>query len=134
MKKISIIVSVIIVLTTVASGKVLRRTLGIFPSSVPETETIAPETMEFVYDYKWCNDTTGQLKDNYTADQMLLQIGPDGLSKFSSYKNLTVDSLLMKITPEQVAEAAMDGKLSTGEFMTRFKNYPLGKLTHTEKI
>lgn len=134
MKKISIIVSVIIVLTTVASGKVLRRTLGIFPSSVPETETIAPETMEFVYDYKWCNDTTGQLKDNYTADQMLLQIGPDGLSKFSSYKNLTVDSLLMKITPEQVAEAAMDGKLSTGEFMTIFKNYPLGKLTHTEKI
>lgn len=134
MKKISIIVSVIIVLTTVASGKVLRRTLGIFPSSVSETETIAPETMEFVYDYKWCNDTTGQLKDNYTADQMLLQIGPDGLSKFSSYKNLTVDSLLMKITPEQVAEAAMDGKLSTGEFMTIFKNYPLGKLTHTEKI
>lgn len=134
MKKISIIVSVIIVLTTVASGKVLRRTLGIFPSSVPETETIAPETMEFVYDYKWCNDTTGQLKDNYTADQMLLQIGPDGLSKFSSYKNLTVDSLLMKITPEQVAEAAMDGKLSTGEFMTIFKNYPHGKLTHTEKI
>lgn len=134
MKKISIIISVIIVLTTVASGKVLRRTLGIFPSSVPETETIAPETMEFVYDYKWCNDTTGQLKDNYTADQMLLQIGPDGLSKFSSYKNLTVDSLLMKITPEQVAEAAMDGKLSTGEFMTIFKNYPHGKLTHTEKI
>ncbi len=134
MKKISIIVSVIIVLTTVASGKVLRRTLGIFPSSVPETETIAPETMEFVFDYKWCNDTTGQLKDNYTADQMLLQIGPDGLSKFSSYKNLTVDSLLMKITPEQVAEAAMDGKLSTGEFMTIFKNYPHGKLTHTEKI
>lgn len=134
MKKISIIVSVIIVLTTAASGKVLRRTLGIFPSSVPETETIAPETMEFVYDYKWCNDTTGQLKDNYTADQMLLQIGPDGLSKFSSYKNLTVDSLLMKITPEQVAEAAMDGKLSTGEFMTIFKNYPHGKLTHTEKI
>lgn len=134
MKKISIFVLAITVMTMAASGKVLRRTLGIFPSSVPETETIASETMEFVYDYKWCHDTTGQLKDNYTADQMLLQIGPDGLSKFSSYKNLTVDSLLMKITPEQVAEAAMDGKLSTGEFMTIFKNYPHGKLTHTEKI
>ncbi len=56
------------------------------------------------------------------------------LSKFSSYKNLTVDSLLMRITQEQVAEAAMDGKLSNGEFMTIFKNYPEGKLTHTEKI
>ena len=124
----------LMMLTVAASGKVVRRTLGIFQSSVPETETIAPETMEFVYDYSWCNDTTGQLEDNYTTDRMLLQIGPDGLSKFSSYKNLTVDSILMRITQEQVAEAAMDGKLSNGEFMTIFKNYPQDKLTHTEKI
>ena len=134
MKKTAIIFMAIMTLAMAASGKVMRRTLGIFQSKVPETETIAPETMEFVYDYSWCNDTTGQLEDNYTTDQMLLQIGPDGLSKFSSYKNLTVDSLLMNITPEQVAEAAMDGKLSNGEFMTIFKNYPQGKLTHTEKI
>ena len=118
MKKTAIIFMAIMTLAMAASGKVMRRTLGIFQSKVPETETIAPETMEFVYDYSWCNDTTGQLEDNYTTDQMLLQIGPDGLSKFSSYKNLTVDSLLMNITPEQVAEAAMHGKLSNGEFMT----------------
>ncbi|WP_290393482.1 GLPGLI family protein [uncultured Duncaniella sp.] len=65
---------------------------------------------------------------------MLLQIGPDGLSKFSSYKNLTVDSILMRSTSEQIADAAMEGKLSNGEFMTIYKNYPSGKLTHTEKI
>lgn len=124
----------IMTLAMAASGKVMRRTLNIFQSNVPETETIARETMEFVYDYSWCNDTTAQLEDNYTTDRMLLQIGPDGLSKFSSYKNLTVDSLLMNITQEQVAEAAMDGKLSNGEFMTIFKNHPGGKLTHTEKI
>lgn len=117
-----------------ASGKVLHRTLDILQSNVPETETIASETMEFVYDYAWCNDTTGKLDNNYTHDQMLLQIAPNGMSKFSSYKNLTVDSLLMNITPEQIAEAAMDGKLSNGEFMTIFKNSPAGKLTHTEKI
>ena len=80
----------------------------------------------FVYDYSWCNDTTDQLEDNYTKDKMLLQIATDGLSKFSSYKNLTVDSLLMRITQEQVADAAMEGKLSNGEFMTIFKNYPNG--------
>lgn len=134
MKKTAIILVAIILLSMTTSGKVMRRTLGIFQSRVPETETIAPETMEFVYNYYWCNDTTEQLEDNFTSDQMLLQIGSDGLSKFSSYKNLTVDSLLMRITQEQVAEAAMDGKLSNGEFMTIFKNYPEGKLTHTEKI
>lgn len=135
MKKTSIIIILTVaLLSMVASAKVLRRTLGIFQKNVPETETIAPETMEFVYDYQWCNDTTGQLEDNYTADRMLLQIGPDGLSKFSSYKNLTVDSLLMNLTQEQVAEAALEGKLSNGEFMTIFKNYPEGRVTHTEKI
>ena len=62
---------------------------------------------------------------------MLLQIASNGLSKFSSYKNLSVDSLLMRSTQEQIAAAAMDGKLSRGEFMTIYKNYPDGKLTHT---
>lgn len=134
MKKIIMIFTAVTLLTTAVSGKVLRRTLSIFQSKVPETETIAPESMEFVYNYSWCTDTTNRLEDNYTTDNMLLQIGPGGLSKFSSYKNLTVDSLLMSITQEQIAEAAIDGKLSNGEFMTIFKNYPEGKLTHTEKI
>lgn len=122
------------IVATTASGKIMRRTLGILQNEVPETEIIAPETMEFVYDYSWCNDTTGSLEDNYTSDQMLLQIGRDGLSKFSSYKNLNVDSILMNITDEQLFQAADDGKLANGEFMTIFKNYPAGKLTHTEKI
>lgn len=134
MKRYALIILAIIVLALAVSGKVLRRTLTIIQNSVPETETLATETMEFVYDYKWCNDTTGQLDDNYTTDQMLLQIGPNGLSKFSSFKNLTVDSILMNISQEQLTEAAVDGKLSNGEFMTIFKNYPEGKLTHVEKI
>ncbi len=134
MRKIAIIIVAIIFITMAISGKVSRRTLTIFLGEVPETETIAPETMEFVYNYSCCIDTTAQLEDNFISDQMLLQIGPDNLSKFSSYKNLTVDSLLMSLTSEQVGEAAMDGKLSNGEFMTIFKNYPEGKLTHTDKI
>ncbi|MDE7024746.1 MAG: GLPGLI family protein [Paramuribaculum sp.] len=134
MKKTGLIIIVAVLVAATASGKVMRRTLGIYQTSVPETETIAPETMEFVYDYFWCNDTTGLLDDCFTSDKMLLQIGADGLSKFSSYKNLTVDSLLVNMSSEQVVDAIMEGKLSNGEFMTIFKNYPVGRVTHTEKI
>lgn len=134
MKKVFLILALLTLTASIISGKVVRRQLSIFPSSVPETETLALENMEFVYDYRCCIDTTGALKDNYISDNMLLQIGPDGLSKFSSYKNLTVDSILMRSTQEQIVQAAMDGKLSTGEFMTIYKNYPAGRLTHTEKI
>lgn len=134
MKKTFLILALTAITATIASGKVLRRQLSIYQSSVPETETIAPENMEFVYDYRCCVDTTGTLDDNISADHMLLQIGPDGLSKFSSYKNLTVDSILMRSTPEQIAEAAIEDKLSNGEFMTIYKNYPAGRITHTEKI
>ena len=134
MKKTVLIIALLTVATAAVSGKIVRRTLGIFQSSVPETETIAKETMEFVYDYSYCVDTTASLTDNYVSDRMLLQIAPGGLSKFSSYKNLTVDSLLMRSTTEQIADAAADGRLSNGEFMTIYKNYPAGRLTHTEKI
>lgn len=134
MKKIFLIFVIGAIATVIASGKIVRRQLSIFQASVPETETLAPEDMEFVYDYRCCVDTTGSLEDNISSDNMLLQIGPNGLSKFSSYKNLTVDSILMRSTQEQIADAAIEGKLSTGEFMTIYKNYPAGRLTHTEKI
>lgn len=134
MKKTFLILVIAVITTAIASGKIVRRQLSIFQTSVPETETLAPEDMEFVYEYRCCVDTTGLLEDNISSDNMLLQIGPNGLSKFSSYKNLTVDSILMRSTQEQIADAAIEGKLSTGEFMTIYKNYPAGRLTHTEKI
>lgn len=134
MKKILIILAAGAITASSASGKVVRRQLSIFQHSVPETETIAQGTTEFVYDYSYSVDTLDRLDDGRSSDEMLLQIGPDGLSKFSSFKNLTVDSILMRSSPEQIAGAAMEGKLSNGEFMTIYKNYPSGRLTHTEKI
>lgn len=134
MKRFIFILTIVTIVASAIYGKVLRRQLSIFQNSVPETETLADETMEFVYDYSYCVDTTCSLKDNISSDNMLLQIGRDRLSKFSSYKNLTVDSIIMRSTSEQIADAAIEGKLSTGEFMTIYKNYPAGKLTHTEKI
>ncbi|MBD5358686.1 MAG: GLPGLI family protein [Bacteroides sp.] len=134
MKKSLLILAATAIMTSAISGKILRRQLSIFQGVVPETETLGNETMEFVYDYRCCVDTTESLEDNIASDNMLLQIGPDGLSKFSSYKNLTVDSIIMRSSQEQIANAALEGKLNNGEFMTIYKNYPKGKLTHTEKI
>lgn len=135
MQRLFILFTTVCLLAVIMSARTIRRTLGIFVGNVPETETLADGTMEFVYDYSYCVDTTATLEDNYTSDPMLLQIAPTGLSKFSSYKNLTVDSLLMTLTTEQVGQAATEGKLSNGEFMTIYKNYPTpGRLTHTEKI
>ena len=134
MKKTFIILTAAALAASIISGKTVRRKLSVFPSSVPGTETLATENMEFVYDYRFCTDTTGDLKENYESDNMLLQIGPGGLSKFSSYRNLAVDSILMRSTREQIIDAIVDGKLSTGEFMTIYKNHPDGKLTHTDKI
>lgn len=134
MKRTAIIILTTAVIVTATSAKITRRTLGIYESNVPETETLATGTMEFVYDYKWCFDTTEVKSESFDSDHMLLQIAPGGLSKFSSLKNLTVDSILMSATQEQLTSAIIDGKLSNGEFMTIFKNYPEGKLTHTEKI
>lgn len=132
MKKTAITIAAAALIVLTVSGRTVRRTLSIFQSNVPETEILANETMEFVYEYKWCVDTV-ETHDEKT-DRMLLQIAPGGLSKFSSYKNLSVDSLLMRLSREQVAEAALEGKLSNGEPMTIYKNFPAGHLTHTEKI
>lgn len=135
MQRLLILLAVASLLALAMSARTIRRTLDIFVGNVPETETLATGTTEFVYDYRYCVDTTGTLEDNYASDRMLLQIAPEGISKFSSYKNLTVDSLLLSLTTEQVGQAATEGKLSNGEFMTIYKNYPSsGRLTHTEKI
>lgn len=135
MKKTLIYIIITAIASTIAAdGKTVRRKLNIFKSSVPETETIVNETMEFIYDYSYSVDTLDRIEDRREEDQMLLQIAPNGVSKFSSFKNITVDSLLMSLSSEQIVDAAMDGKLSNGDFMTIFKNYPQGKLTHAEKV
>lgn len=135
MKKIvsaCIVVAVLVPLVTM--GKVERRRLDILQSSVPETTEIARANMEFVYDYSYKVDTLDRLNENIEGDRMLLQISPEGISKFSSYTNLSVDSLILNMSAEQMQAAAIDGKLSNGDFMTIFRNYRPGLMTHTEKI
>lgn len=134
MRKTTIIASLLVaILPSIISAAITRRQINIFSPHVPETEQIAREKMEIVYDYTYCFDTLSRA-DSYTSDRMLLQISSDGISKFSSHRNLTIDSLLRSMTQEQIAEAAMSGQLRNGEFMTIYKNYPTGKITHIEKI
>lgn len=138
MKKTSIATLLSIVLIAASAigshAKTKYRKLSIVQTSVPETETLATGNLEFVYDYRHSIDTTSQDPASIVADDMLLQIAPSGLSKFSSYRNLAVDSIISRSSVDQLTQAAASGKLSNGEFMTIYKNLPSGHLTHTELI
>ena len=126
-----------ILLPPVCGAKVTRQKLGIFRPQVPASTVLSqkPGTLEFVYDYSFSVDSAGIIDGEREADKMLLQIAPDGLSKFTSLTSITTDSVIMNTTPEQRAEAIMDGKLKKGESMNVFKNYPSpGRMTNTEIV
>lgn len=126
-----------ILLPLVCGAKVTRQKLGIFRPQVPASTVLSqkPGTLEFVYDYSFSVDSAGIIDGEREADKMLLQIAPDGLSKFTSLTSITTDSVIMNTTPEQRAEAIMDGKLKKGESMNVFKNYPSpGRMTNTEIV
>lgn len=138
MKK-SVIITLLtaILLPSVCGAKVTRQKLGIFRPQVPASTVLSqkPGTLEFVYDYSFSVDSAGIIDGEREADKMLLQIAPDGLSKFTSLTSITTDSVIMNTTPEQRAEAIMDGKLKKGESMNVFKNYPsAGRMTNTEVV
>lgn len=138
MKK-SVIITLLtaILLPSVCGAKVTRQKLGIFRPQVPASTVLSqkPGTLEFVYDYSFSVDSAGIIDGEREADKMLLQIAPDGLSKFTSLTSITTDSVIMNTTPEQRAEAIMDGKLKKGESMNVFKNYPSpGRMTNTEIV
>lgn len=138
-KSVSAIITLLtaILLPSVCGAKVTRQKLGIFRPQVPASTVLSqkPGTLEFVYDYSFSVDSAGIIDGEREADKMLLQIAPDGLSKFTSLTSITTDSVIMNTTPEQRAEAIMNGKLKKGESMNVFKNYPApGRMTNTEIV
>lgn len=138
-KSVSAIITLLtaILLPSVCGAKVTRQKLGIFRPQVPASTVLSqkPGTLEFVYDYSFSVDSAGIIDGEREADKMLLQIAPDGLSKFTSLTSITTDSVIMNTTPEQRAEAIMNGKLKKGESMNVFKNYPSpGRMTNTEVV
>lgn len=138
-KSVSAIITLLtaILLPSVCGAKVTRQKLGIFRPQVPASTVLSkkPGTLEFVYDYSFSVDSAGIIDGEREADKMLLQVAPDGLSKFTSLTSITTDSVIMNTTPEQRAEAIMNGKLKKGESMNVFKNYPAaGQMTNTEIV
>ncbi len=140
MKKSTLVIITLltaILLPSICGAKVTRQKLGIFRPQVPASTVLSQKsgTLEFVYDYSFSVDSAGIIDGEREADKMLLQIDPDGLSKFTSLTSITTDSVIMNTTPEQRAEAIMDGKLKKGESMNVFKNYPApGRMTNTEIV
>lgn len=131
MKRQSLLILLSLILTVFfASQAGTRRILNVVQNSVPESTVIDQGYMEFVYDYRFNADTISN--QSIDSEPMLLQIGKNGISKFSSWKNLTVDSILPTLTADQIT--ANINKLVNGPSINIFKNMPEGKLTHTEKV
>ena len=123
------ILCAIALLPDIANAKVLHRHLNILQSSVPDSKSLATDNMEFIYDFFYSVDTVSNSID--TRDKMMLQISPE-MSKFSSYTNMNVDSLINTMSPDEIVANAE--KLVNGIPMIILKDYAAGKFTHSEKI
>lgn len=80
---------------TYVNGKSTIFTLG----AQPELQELGKAVMEFMYDYQYLKDTT----DITTAvkDRMVLQVSY-GMSKFTSFRAMQVDSLLRSATADDI--------------------------------
>lgn len=97
-------------------------------AAAPQKE-IGKAVMEFMYDYRHLRDTADVTSE--ATDRMLLQVGY-GLSKFTSYRTMQIDSLIRISTADQMQ--ANPERYIGGETYSIYKNYPTGKFTTTDKI
>lgn len=97
--------------------------------SAVEHKEIGKAVMEFMYDYRHLRDTSDVTSE--VTDRMILQVGY-GLSKFSSYRTMQIDSLIRVSTADQIQ--ANPDRYIGGETFSIYKNYPAGKFTTTDKI
>lgn len=101
-----------------------------FNSATPvEYKEIGKAVMEFMYDYKYLTDTTDVTA--VESDRMTLQVC-HGMSKFTSFRAMQIDSLVRVSTPEQIR--ANPERYVGGETFSIYKNYPRGRFTITDKV
>lgn len=135
MKKISLAMTLCLVsiLAGVAQNvQVIRINGGAISGnsiSNAEQKEIGKAVMEFMYDYRFLRDTTDVTSES--TDRMILQVGY-GLSKFSSYRTMQIDSLVRVSTADRIQ--ANPERYIGGETYSIYKNYPTGKFTTTDKI
>ncbi len=105
------------------------KTVGINTGTPVEQKEIGKAVMEFMYDYKYLTDTTDVTRNE--TDRMTLQVAY-GMSKFTSFRAMQIDSLIRVSTPEQIS--ANPESYVGGETFSIYKNYPLGRFTVTDKV
>ena len=94
-----------------------------------EQKEIGKAVMEFMYDYKYLTDTTDVSQTE--TDRMTLQV-TYGMSKFTSFRAMQIDSLIRVSTAEQI-RANPDSYIG-GETFSIYKNYPQGRFTVIDKV
>lgn len=102
---------------------------GINTATPVEQKEIGKAVMEFMYDYKYLTDTTDVSQTE--TDRMTLQV-TYGMSKFTSFRAMQIDSLIRVSTAEQI-RANPDSYIG-GETFSIFKNYPQGRFTVIDKV
>jgi GLPGLI family protein len=103
---------------------------GVNSGAPVKQKEIDKATMEFMYDYRYLTDTANTASE--VRDRMILQICHGGMSKFSSYRTMQIDSLIAASTADQIL--ANPGRFVGGATFSVFKNYPAGKFTTVDKV
>jgi GLPGLI family protein len=103
---------------------------GVNSGAPVKQKEIGRAGMEFMYDYSFLTDTNNNASE--VKDMMILQISHGGISKFSSYRTIQIDSLIAASTADQIL--ANPGRYVGGTTFSVFKNYPTGKFTTVDKV
>ena len=101
---------------------------GINTATPVEQKEIGKAVMEFMYDYKYLTDTTDVSRNE--TDRMTLQV-TYGMSKFTSFRAMQIDSLIRVSTAEQIQ--ANPDRYIGGQTFSIYKNYPQGRFTVIDK-
>ena len=88
---------------------------GINTATPVEQKEIGKAVMEFMYDYKYLTDTTDVSQTE--TDRMTLQV-TYGMSKFTSFRAMQIDSLIRVSTAEQI-RANPDSYIGGETFMNK---------------
>ena len=129
-KPLIISIAAFLIGAAATNARIIRRQLNILQTNVPETKTLAEGYLEFIYDYTFNADTLYNSQTD--REKMLLQVGTDGISKYSSLKNIVADSIIPTLSQEELVKNAE--RLANGPFINIVKNHSAGKITPTEKI
>jgi GLPGLI family protein len=92
-------------------------------------QCLEKEKMEFFYDFTYLCDTIDS--KSAVKDQMILQIG-DSLSKYWSFTNLRIDSLLCVKSHNEIMNNV--NKYHGGVPLSVYKNFSRGKMTCLDQV